>query len=260
MNNIEKGIEKTKPHKLAIIVIITAILSYIFYFFNNYLLFFCTYLMSSLVFSIYLDNLEWGKVIILILGTFNFYTSISLITEFHKNTLYEKWIFGTWLTLTIITLPYFLYKFFNKYIYKNDRILYKFKPKNREEIKREDSIIIGIVGFLQAIFSLNILDQNLIEYQKTIIFGTVLFAIIRGYAIIKDKWIFRSYSTYILISIIITDIIIYLNLYILEWEQIVIIKNIINIPIDIVIFSLLIYFIFFSTALLSKMIDNRYFY
>jgi len=234
------------------------ILSYIFFILNYGLFGLSFFLLSTYFFANYIISLNKKNAVILMLIMFIFF---SYLLNYKKGIVLPD-IFNmidfSWYFLAFTDIPLIIICAFNYIFSKKGNLLYILKPNDAEEIKKEDGIIIDIVGFIQAMLLINFSFKNVSLYKYISVVGLIVFIIPRAYAIIKNSSLWRWISTSILLFIMI------LNSYMLWVESPRVFKiindvqNIIKIPVDILYILFVVYTITVFSLTVVEMAKYRY--
>jgi len=159
--------------------------------------------------------------------------------------------------LIFLIIPYTFLEIENYVKTRYPSIINILIPNDEKEIKREDSIIIDLIGFFQAIIFLKFLKDEILFLQVFTLIGFITFIIPRSIAIIKDNNKLRKISLDILIFIIISDI--YMMIYtFINLDILMFFPDRFNLSGFIIYMLLFLYTFVFSFLFLNDLIEKRY--
>lgn len=215
---------------------------------------------SGGLFSLFLISFkDKGTVLFIALLSFILntvlYTNINIlkVNNFIINTIILVWYF-----ILFTFIPLVMFNVQSLIVRKFPKIPFMLEPLNNEEIKREDSIIIDVLGFIQSILIVKFFIGNMFIYQIIAILGLLIFILIRAIAIIKDSSKYRWISSLIFTTLISFDIYMLSNNYVANSGVLSTASQITNLDVEVMFIIIFLYLYIVLLMIFFDTLKNRY--
>ncbi len=190
---------------------------------------------------IHTNFLNINNILILSINNYVYFYIIQVLQ-------YSLWYFFLFILLSII------FTLIEPKTIKYSELL---KPKNFNEIEKEDDLFLKIISLVQSFFVLKYTAFDS-PYSGMLIIAFVLFLLFRGMGYIRNNGKYRYLSVVFFIFVIIFDIMIYFYNLIIENEYLKTISIVFNMPISFSFLVLILGLLYVIYKMLNGLFEKRY--